>query len=72
MEEGSASPKKKMCKNIIYQKNEIKKKAPNVFLGSIKYPRIVTFFPAQINKGPQNNVFFFLGGVVVVRYLLLL
>ena len=26
------------------------------------------FFPALIDKGPQNNVFLFLAGIVVVEY----
>ena len=44
----------------------------NVDPGFINAPRIMTFvFPAQINKGPQNN-FFLGGGVVVVGYSLLL
>ena len=46
--------------------------AHNVELGLIKYPRIVTrFFLHRLIKAPRI-MSFFLGGVVVVRYFLLL
>ena len=44
----------------------------NVDLWLIYPPRITSFFPALINKGPQNNVFFFFAGIVVVEYFWLL